>query len=224
MGLHGGDVFTNREISVAGDVTRFFVTMAEGRKPVWIYLQIAWSGVLNPGKTLRFPSFPQQRFMTYESIINGARGIIYFGGQIPQAMNPEDAALGWNWTFWRRVLRPVVEEIGEKSPFYPALVAPDSKLPVRVSVLPMARRQVATDETPAARSIEFCVRETEKDIFVLACKREGATVQAEFSGLPMKASVGEVLFESPRAVQIKDGKFTDWFGPFEVHVYRFKRN
>ncbi len=40
----------------------------------------------------------------------------------------------------------------------------------------------------------------------------------------MKASVGEVLFEAPRTVQIKDGRLTDWFGPFDVHVYRLKRN
>jgi hypothetical protein len=205
-GLHGGDVFTNREISVTGDVTRSFVTMAEGKKPVWMYLQIAWSGVLNPGKTLRFPSFPQQRFMTYQAIIAGARGLIYFGGQIPNAMSPEDAALGWNWTYWRRVLRPVVEEIGVNSPLYPALVAPESKLPVQVK----------------GEGVEFCVREAGGDIFVLACKREGATGPAEFSGLPRKANRGEVLFESPRRVQVEDGKFTDWFGPFEVHVYRFK--
>lgn len=232
MGLHGGGVFTNLEISVAGDVTRYFVTMAEGRKPVWMYLQIAWSGVLNPGKTLRFPSFPEQRFMTYQCIINGARGIIYFGGQIPKAMTAEDAALGWNWTFWRRVLRPVVEEIGEKSPLYPALVAPESKLPVRVRVLPASRRQIEesnstvspADETSAVRSVQFCAREVGKDIFILACKREGATIQVEFSGLPANEVSGEVLFESPRTMQIKDGKFTDWFGPFEVHVYRFKRN
>jgi hypothetical protein len=31
------------------------------------------------------------------------------------------------------------------------------------------------------------------------------------------------MFESPRKVVAKNGKFTDWFGPFEVHVYRFKR-
>jgi NAD(P)-dependent dehydrogenase (short-subunit alcohol dehydrogenase family) len=38
-------------------------------------LQISWSGVLNPGKTLRMPTFPEERFMTYQAIINGARGI-----------------------------------------------------------------------------------------------------------------------------------------------------
>jgi len=101
-GLHGGSVFTNQELSVVGDVTRWMVEVAEGRKPVWIYLQIAWSGVVNEGRTLRYPTFPEQRFMTYQAIIAGARGIIYFGGQIPTALTPEDAQLGWNWQFWRR--------------------------------------------------------------------------------------------------------------------------
>ena len=108
------------------------MTVAEGKMPVWMTLQIAWSGVIKPGKTLRFPTFAEERFMTYQAIINGARGLIYFGGHIPKAMAPEDAALGWNWRFWKRVLRPVIEEIGEKSPLQPALVAPDSKLPIAV--------------------------------------------------------------------------------------------
>jgi hypothetical protein len=67
------------------------------------------------------------------------------------------------------------------------------------------------------------VREVGNDVFLLACKREGATIQARFSGLPERTTGGEVLFESPRKVEIKQEAFTDWFGPFEVHVYRFKR-
>jgi len=48
-------------------------------------------------------------------------------------------------------------------------------------------------------------------------------VKVEFSGLPASAGKGEVMFESPRTVEAKDGTFTDWFAPFEVHVYRFKQ-
>jgi hypothetical protein len=32
-----------------------------------------------------------------------------------------------------------------------------------------------------------------------------------------------VLFESPRTVTLKDGSWTDWFAPFDVHVYRFPK-
>ena len=58
---------------------------------------------INPGKTLRFPTFHEERFMTYEAIINGARGVVYFGGNLPMTLNERDKPLGWNWTFWQRV-------------------------------------------------------------------------------------------------------------------------
>ncbi len=195
----------NKEISMVGDYTRFIKEAAHG-KPVWMVLQIAWSGVVNPGKTLRFPTFAQERFMTYQALINGARGLIYFGGSLKAAMTPEDAKLGWNWTFWRRVLRPVLEEVGTHSPLAPALVAPDSRLPIKLE---------------GADDVEFCVREVANDIYILACKREGQTGQVKFTGLPAWAAEGEVLYESPRKVQAKAGQFTDWFAPFDVHVYRF---
>jgi hypothetical protein len=67
------------------------------------------------------------------------------------------------------------------------------------------------------------VREVGADLYILACKREGATVNVEFSGLPIARCEGEVMYESPRKVAVNNGRFTDWFGPFEVHVYHFQR-
>lgn len=197
----------NKQISMVGDYTREMTEIA-GPKPVWMTLQIAWSGVVKPGKTLRTPTFPEERFMTYEAIIDGARGLVYFGGNLPQAFTPRDAELGWNWSFWDKVLKPVISEIAPNSPLAPALVAPKSKLNIAVS---------KPDE------IEFAVRESGSDLFLLACKRQGETDQATFTGLPSLRSPAEVLFESPRKVAVENGSFTDWFAPFEVHVYRFTK-
>lgn len=197
----------NKELSMVGDYTRKMMAVAGGKMPVWMVLQIAWSGVVKPGKTLRYPTFFEERFMVYEAIINGARGLNFFGGNVEAAWAPEDAPYQWNWTFWRRVLRPLLEEINEWSPLAPALVAPDSKLPVRVN----------------APDVEFCVREAGGELFILACKRGGETTQVEFTGLPAAAGSGDVLYEAPRKVTARDGKFKDWFAPYEVHVYRFAR-
>lgn len=197
----------NKEMSMVGDYTREMREIA-GQKPVWITLQIAWSGVVKPGKTLRMPTFPQERFMTYQAIINGARGLVYFGGNLPQAWTPEDQKLGWNWSFWERVMRPVLAEVGPHGPLAEALVAPDSKVNVAVE---------------GASGIECLVREAGSDLYVLACKREGETVHVKFTGLPTLAPTGEVLFESPRTVTVNDGAFADWFAPFDVHVYKFRR-
>jgi hypothetical protein len=196
----------NKSISMVGDYTRRMREVG-GDKPVWMVLQISFSGTIKPGKTLRFPTFPETRFMTYEAIINGARGLLYFGGHIQKSLSPADAKLGWNWTHWNRVLRPVIEEIGSKSPLYPALTAPDSKLPIECA-------------TPG---VEFVAREVDGDLFLLACKREGDTVQATFTGLPADRTHADVLYESPRTVDAKEGTLTDWFAPFDVHVYHFAR-
>lgn len=207
----------NKGISVVGDYTRRMREVAGDQMPVWMVLQIAWSGVIKPGKTLRFPTFAEERFMAYQAIINGARGLVFFGGNLPQAMTPEDAALGWNWRFWTRVLRPLMEEIGRHSPLHSALVAPDSKLPVAVTI----KQAFGGEAEPS--EVEFCVRETPEALFLLVSKREGATVEVEFSGLPADLPAGEVMYEPPRTVACTEGRLTDWFAPLEVHVYRFAR-
>ncbi len=199
-------LLTNKEISMVGDYATFLSQVGNGQKHFWMVEQIAWSGVLPPNKTLRFPTFAQERFMAYQAVINGARGLMFFGGNVVPALNPRDAVLGWNWTFWDEVLKPVVQQLGDNSPLAEALVAPNSVLPIQVS---------------GATDIEFCVREVPPYLYILACKREGTTVNVTFSGLPAAARFGELLYESPRSVTATNGQFNDWFGPFEVHAYRF---
>ena len=71
--------------------------------------------------------------------------------------------------------------------------------------------------------MELLVREVGKDVYVLACRAHGGTSEVTFSGLPNVSQKAEVMFESPRTVDIKDGGFKDWFAPFEVHVYKMTR-
>ena len=39
----------------------------------------------------------------------------------------------------------------------------------------------------------------------------------------LTAKMGFMSTPIKGTVDVTDGKFSDWFGPFEVHVYRFKR-
>jgi hypothetical protein len=217
-GIHSMVTNFHKDLGLVGDYTRLIAEVGEHKMPVWMVLQISYSGVLKPSKTLRMPTFPEERFMTYQAIINGARGLIYFGGNNEGAMNERDKKLDWNWNFWQRVLRPVIEEIGSKSSLYPALVGPEAKAAVKV-----ARVEGKLNElNKINQGIEFCVREVGGQLFILACKPGGVTEKVEFSGLPAQAGKGDVLYEEPRTVQAKEGKFIDWFAPWEVHVYRFK--
>ncbi|HZL25644.1 MAG TPA: hypothetical protein VFC39_03850 [Acidobacteriaceae bacterium] len=205
-GMHSGT--DNKDLSVVGDYTKLIREAMDYKKPAMMTLQICFSGVIRPGKTLRFPTFEEERYMSYQAIIDGAHALLYFGGSIPACQNERDLAYGWNWTFYERVLQPVLHELSPGGPLYPALIAPPSKLAIQ------------SDGGPA---LEYTVREAGSYIYVLAARREGATVEVNFSGLPANITDGEVLFESPRHVKLADGKFTDWFGPHDVHVYRFRR-
>jgi len=66
------------------------------------------------------------------------------------------------------------------------------------------------------------VREVGNEVYLLACKRQGNTVQVKFTGLPSSISGGDVVYEEPRKIEVKNGAFTDWFAPFDMHVYQFK--
>jgi hypothetical protein len=212
----------NKDISVVGDVTKKMVAAA-GTKPIWMTLQIAWSGVTpsaqRPELVPRFPSLFDERFMAYQAIVNGARGLVFFGGQLTQVMRPRDAQLGWNWTFWEQVLRPLLVELTSPS-VLPALTAPVARAAPTVS----------------ASDIELTARESGTTLHVIAVRRGGSTTRVTLSGLPATVTGGQVMFEYAqdplpppiqpdkqqfRSVQVAGGSFKDWFGPHDVHVYRF---
>ena len=218
----------NKDINVVGQLARK-MDQAAGAKPVWMTLQVAFSGNIptktDPSNVPRFPSLTQERFMAYEAIVNGARGLIFFGGHLTAVMAPGDAASGWNWTFWRRVLRPVVSELAS-SDLHPALVAP--------TVAPGVMTQ------PHNADIELVTRRTATFLYVIAVRIGGATSQVTFAGLPNKhdgtpLTKGEVLFEwvqqplpppiggkqVPRPVSVSNNGFHDWVAPHDAHVYRF---
>jgi hypothetical protein len=212
----------NRDISVVGDITKKMVSVAAG-KPVWMTLQIVWSGVIpsqqSPGRVPRFPSLPAERFMAYQAIVNGASGLVFFGGHLTEISPPEDAAAGWNWTFWEQVLRPVVAELASPQ-LAPALAAPAAKVAVRTST----------------SGIELAVRRAGSSLYVIAVRRSGGVSRVKFTGLPAGVNGGEVLFEYEqrplpppivaghqvfRRVDVAGGSFSDWFALHDVHVYRF---
>jgi hypothetical protein len=226
-GKHAGR--GNRDIGVVGTITDKMVKAAGG-KPVWMTLQIAWSGIVpsqeHPNNVPRFPTLAQERFMAYQAIVHGARGLSFFGGHLTQVARPADAQLGWNWTFWNQVLEPLLGELTSDS-VAPALIAPD------------APRAVKT----RAAGVELVTRQDATHLYVIAVRRSGGTSEVDFTGLPAKKNGrpftgGEVLLEYEqeplpppvlpdrqtfRTVRAANGRFRDWLGQHDVRVYRFRR-
>src|SRR5216684_1691211 len=181
----------NHDISVVGDMTRKMVE-AGGGKPVWMTLQIAWSGTApsktNPQSVPRFPSLQEERFMAYQAIVSGARGLIFFGGHLTQVCTPADAKAGWNWTFWQQTLRPLLAELSS-SELQPALVAPNANLRIGTKA-----------HTTGVTDVELVARRAGAFLYIIAVKRGGSTSLVDFVGLPPKRdgtalTHGEVLFE-----------------------------
>jgi hypothetical protein len=196
----------NKGLSMVGDYTRRTVELAEGKKMVFMVLQVCWSGANpanNPANRLIFPTLREERYMMYEALICGANSLSFFG--MPVGLTGRDAELGWNWTYWRAVLRPLLAEIKQGSELYPVLTSPDSPYSLRFTGRPQ---------------IEARWKEASVYLYILAAAREGETQRVEFSGL----QDGEVtvLFEN-RTLETRNGSFTDAFTPHDVHIYRALR-
>jgi hypothetical protein len=218
--IHGVDIYPvshppgtdagrpNKDISVVGDVMSIVVQATPG-KDHWTTLQVAWSGVLPPAHVPIFPTLRQQRFMIYQAIVAGARGLVFFGGDLTQVMSPADAASGWNWTYWHTVLKPLVQEMNSTA-VNPILTAAPVEVPVK----------------PDAADVRTSAREANGFLHLVSVRRSPtANGPVRFSGLPSGVSEGQVLFEYDnadfRTVNVTRGVFMDPFAPHDVHIYRF---
>jgi hypothetical protein len=174
-------------------------------------LQIAWSGVVPPHPVV-FPTLQQARFMAYDAIVAGARGLFFFGGQITQVMSAADKVRGWNWTYWQNVQRPLLIELSDAE-HAPALTAPLAQLTIKAN----------------ASDIALSPRVARGFLYVIAVRRSPtATGTVRFTGLPAGVTEGTVLGHGEsnpaRQVTVSRGAFTDQspFAPHNARVYRFR--
>jgi len=209
-GAHAGGPPVNTDLSVVGDMTRIVAEASPG-KPIWTTLQIAWSGVLPPHPIV-FPTLPEARFMAYDAIVAGARGLFFFGGHLKQVMNARDRALGWNWTYWHDVQRPLLEELTDAD-HARALSAPPARTAVRAS----------------AADIGLSARITSDFLYVIAIRKSPrARSRVRFTGLPPTVTEATVLAHPggnpARHIPVAHGAFTDpsSFAPHNARVYRFR--
>ncbi len=207
-GAHAGKAPVNTDISVVGDMTTI-IAQATQRKAIWTTLQIAWSGVFPPHPVV-FPTLQQARFMAYDAIVAGARGLMFFGGQFTQVMTAVDKASGWNWTYWKEVQRPLLVELTDAE-HAPALVAPVAGVAIKAN----------------AADIALSPREADGFLYLIAVRKSPSLTGAvRFTGLPAGIAEGVVLAHPgnpARQVTVASGAFTDPspFAPHNARVYRF---
>jgi hypothetical protein len=173
---------------------------------VWTTLQVCASGSSGADGDFVLPTLKQERYMVYDAILNGARSLAFYGGNLPRCWNATtDTEHAWNWTFWNTVLKQLVQEINADSPIAAALVDPGST-------------KVLTSSDPTAQVIS---RDgANGDLWVIAASSGAGPSPVTISGLPAGRTSAAVYTEG-RSVPATDGTFTDTFDRWDVHVYRF---
>ena len=180
------------------------LSWATPNQAVWTTLGICWRWSYDGEGNFALPTRREQRYMIYTAILNGARSLAFYGGNLPQCWNAVDAQYRWSWTYWERVLEPLVREIGALSPLAPALVSPGTTV-----VLPTSDPSVQAIRRTGAGG----------EVWVIAARSGEGTQQVSIGGLPAGASLAEVYVEG-RSVGVANGALTDDFGRWDVHVYR----
>ena len=168
---------------VAGTLSDEF----RGKRPVWMVPQVFGGGEI----WSREPTIQEVRAMTYQSIINGVKGIQFF---VREGLNlfPKSTAL------WNECGRMAVE-IAEMTPW---LLSDEATIPVTTAsgniMVASYKHQgllliVSANKTNSPQRVEF-------------------TISGSFSGRAM------VLFEN-RSIQVNSGRFSDQLSALGTQVY-----
>ena len=199
--MHGVDVYPVTLADQAPDlhgVGRWTSTLASvtPTQAVWTTIQVCASGSYDGASgAYVLPTLAQERYMAYDAIINGARSLAFYGGNIPGCWSASDRAAGWNWTFWNAVLKPLVGELNAAAPLAPALIDP-------------ASTQTLTADDASTQAISRAG--SGQDLWVLAARAGAGSARVTISGLPSGINSGTVYTEG-RSVSVTNGSFTDDF-------------
>jgi hypothetical protein len=169
---------------------------------VWTTLQICPNASFDRQGHFVLPTILQERYMIYDAIINGARGLGFFGGGNPHCWNHAERSYGWNWTFWNHTLEPLLREINARSPLAPALTNPAST------------RHLATND-----STTQAISRSGGTLWVIAARYGPGKRTVSITGLPPNITSATVYTEH-RRIRIHNHQLTDRFHQWQVHVYQ----
>jgi len=210
--VHGVDIYPvslahpDPDLHAVGKWTATLASISS-QSPVWTTMQICASGSIdkNTGAYV-VPTYQQERYMAYDAILNGAKALNFFGGNITGCFSGGDATYGWNWSFWQTVLEPLVQQLSASSPFAPALV----------------NAAKAPRVTTAGTGTQTLVRQgtSVDDLWLIAARNGPGTKTVTFKGLPRWAHRADVYTED-RTIKASGGSFSDRFSQWDVHVYHF---
>lgn len=188
-----------------GDITRRYVRIGKGR-PVWMVLQgFSWHVFPERKRSELYPSFEETRMMAWDSIVNGASGILYWGSFFVPA---EGAA-------FRQSLYAMAAELAQLHPF---LTAAETVRP-RVELIEADGRPRAAD-----RGVRVWLRRSGNEwLLALVNEDDRPHTGVEISGLsPLNGRKLELLYEDD-AETVREGSMVVRMRPHQVKLYATSR-
>jgi hypothetical protein len=169
------------------------------KKPVWNCIETTH------GNNPRIKPTPHEvRAEVWMSLIHGSRGIIYFAHQFQP-------------TFIEAALLADSEMLTAVTKFNQQIT---SLAPILNS--PTITNAVTIRSTNTAAPIATMVKLHDGFTYIFAVAMRPLETQAEFTLKQFAGSEAVEVLGENRTVTVKDGKFTDHFGPWDVHLYRVK--
>lgn len=147
--------------------------------------------------------------MVFDAIVNGARGVAFFGGGNPHCWNRRDRRYGWNWSFWNRVLDPLIEQISSPSALGAALDNAASN------------DHLETNDPGTEAVGRVGAARPQTQLWVIAARSGAGVKRVVISGLPRSVRFAAVYGER-RFVRVRAGRLSDDFRPWQVHIYRIR--
>jgi|GEM_PF-680854 len=194
----------SRDVAVIGDATERWKKVGRNAKPVWMVLQaFSWSelGEYYGHKTVAYPSFADSRFMAYDAIVHGARGILYWGSHYLKSAE------------FRQSLYALTSELAALQPFLVASEYPQAHLALVELYRDLSARGVRLSARRAGR--EWAI--------ILVNEDDRAYLGVEVTGLhELNGRTLELLYGSEKAT-VKRGELTTRIKPLEIKVFATSR-
>jgi predicted methyltransferase len=190
----------SQDVAVVGDATERWKKVGRNVKPVWMVLQaFSWSelGEYYGHKTVVYPTFAESRFIAYDAIVHGARGILYWGSHYLKSSE------------FRQSLYALTSELAALQPFLVAGEYPHAQLTL-----------VELEPDPSARGVRISVRRAGREwIVILVNEDDRSHLGVEITGLEeMNGRALQLLYGSEQTT-VERGEFITRIKPLEVKVF-----
>jgi len=197
-----GDLL-NPYISQVGEYTDKMKRVVENSRPVFMVLQaFAWEMLKKEERDttmIKYPSYKESRFMAYNAIVHGATGILYWGRNYTPQPSP-----------FMHDLNKVTMELAE---FQDILSAKT----IRMNIKKQYHELMYSVDT----GVEIMIKEVGGKRYMLTVNSDKNPVKVSFLGIGSFDNA-KVLKEE-RSISIVENQFTDYYEPFDVHIYEFHK-